>query len=252
MQGVAGGGDRHDMPSADQKRKQPEWEETHDEHDRPPGMEAPLEDCGAASGGRPINGLDEAGDGQINDVGRDDTRRRADVAAPVDGDAPRAPDAVGQHRDPLTARPGRSSRPPRQATGPAFTRLGLSGPAALDAGELVVVEEELEEVAGLGVAAELGAMHLVGPRAEAAVLWDPDEEVGVPDPVVVGDAGLVDHLAARRDRGQRSPFSLRGSALGREGSDVAPGRSELVDDRLLVSLPSLEQQGGVRRQRLGL
>ena len=62
------------------------------------------------------------------------------------------------------------------------------GLAALDARELLVVEEELEDVGGLRGARELGVERLVG------AVRLPHEEVGDAAPAVVGEDGLVDDV----------------------------------------------------------
>ncbi len=67
----------------------------------------------------------------------------------------------------------------------------------LDARQLTVVEEQLEDVARPAVARQLGVVDLVGVRPERRVrVVDADEEVREADPAVVLQAGLVDHVGA--------------------------------------------------------
>ncbi len=76
-------------------------------------------------------------------------------------------------------------------------------PPALEAGEVVVVEEQLEDVLGPRLAAELGVGHLVAPVAEIRRFpVDADQEVRVADPALVHEAALVDDLLPGAHRGE--------------------------------------------------
>ena len=102
------------------------------------------------------------------------------------------------------------------------------GLAALDARELLVVEEELEDVGGLRRARELGVERLVG----AVRLLH--QEIGDPAPGLVGEDALVDHVgragADRLRRGEGGGLVVaarvgdfeNGLALRAEALEVGP------------------------------
>lgn len=78
--------------------------------------------------------------------------------------------------------------------------------SALQFGEPVVVEQQLEEVARPRMAAELRFVNLIGEVPEIRRFVDLDQEVRVSDPAVVKQASLVDDLAA-------SPHLLHGGRV---------------------------------------
>src|SRR3954467_1486412 len=119
------------------------------------------------------------------------------------------------------------------------------GAAALDALDLSVVEEQLEDVGGLGRATELGVVNLVGPVAEVGLLVDADDEVGVADPAVVEERGLVDDLAALAHGGLGRGGALVATRVLRDRDDVAALGAQRLEEGLLVAAATLEQQLGI-------
>ncbi len=102
---------------------------------------------------------------------------------------------------------------------------------------MVVVEEQLEDVLGPRLAAELGVGHLVAPVAEIGRLpVDADQEVRVADPALVHEAPLVDDLlpgAHRREGFVHSPLP-RGPVCPLDRQHAAPLGTPPRDDLLLV------------------
>jgi hypothetical protein len=115
------------------------------------------------------------------------------------------------------------------------------GTPALEALELVRVEEQLEDVARLRVAPELRVVDLVGPRPKVGRLVDANQEVRVPEPPIAGEAALMQDLAAFAhpcDRALRA--LLHGGSLVLERYDVAPLGDEPSNDGVFVAVASLE------------
>jgi hypothetical protein len=90
------------------------------------------------------------------------------------------------------------------------------GAHALQALELVGVEQELEDVPRLRVPAELRVVDLVGPRPQLRRLLDADQEVREADPAVPQEARLVDDLP---------PLAHGGERAGGERRPVGPSSS---------------------------
>ena len=102
---------------------------------------------------------------------------------------------------------------------------------ALDRGDAVAVEAELQDVRGLFGAGQLGVERLVAPRAEPCRPLDPQQEVRAPAPASIHERGLRDHLGARPHGLRRPP--------GR-GLEI-PGLAELdLDDGAALALQALE------------
>jgi hypothetical protein len=122
--------------------------------------------------------------------------------------------------------------------------------AILDALDLVGVEQQLEDVVGLGVKRELRVVHLVGEGPERRRLVDPDEEVGEADPAVVDEARLVDDLApgahGRLGRGGRG----RAVRLGVDAHDIAAVALDRGEELVLVAAAALEDDLAVRAREL--
>jgi hypothetical protein len=113
--------------------------------------------------------------------------------------------------------------------------------AALYALELVGVQEELEDVAGLRVTAELRVGDLVGPGAEIGRLLDADQEVREPEPPVTREAPLMEDAAAlthRRDRASRAFVWTRVLILERDHVEAIA--HEPADYSILMAIAALE------------
>ena len=119
-------------------------------------------------------------------------------------------------------------------------------PAALDALDLAVVEQQLEDVGGLRGSPELGVVHLVGPGTEVRRLVDADDEVRVADPAVMQKARLMDDLAPLAHRSLRRGRAFGCRAIAVERQHVAPLSAQRPQERLLVATTALEQQLCVR------
>ena len=111
------------------------------------------------------------------------------------------------------------------------------GLPALQPGELLVVEEELEDVRRLRRARELRVERLVRP------VGLPQEEVGDAAPAVVREDALVDDVDAVRERllglGDRT---LPARVVEVDLADRPPLRAERLEVRVLVLEPLAEDQ----------
>ena len=118
------------------------------------------------------------------------------------------------------------------------------GQAALDAGDLLRVEGQLEHRGRLRGARELGVPDLVAPGAEAGRLVDADQEVGPPAPAVAGERGLVDDVGpgAHRLLGGRARPAANPPSSNVIVDDVAAVAVQLREERrlVLVALPGDE------------
>jgi hypothetical protein len=117
--------------------------------------------------------------------------------------------------------------------------------------ELIGVEQQLEDVARLGVGRELGIVDFVGPGAKLRGLLDTDEEVRVADAPICGKARLIENRVAGAHRLERP----RGPNLGAgariiERDHLDPLGLEPRQDRILVALPTLHEQRHPRRTPL--
>ena len=141
---------------------------------------------------------------------------------------------------------GEVVEPERVALAGAEHDVHQLGLAPLDAGDLLAVEAELEDVTRLRVPRELGVRDLVA----AAGL--PLEKVGVAGPAggieedgLVDDLGAVPHrLLSTRGGGLGVPFAVGPGDLDRD--DLLPGRAKLVEVRALVLLTLAPDQLSLR------
>ncbi len=102
---------------------------------------------------------------------------------------------------------------------------------ALDGGDPVAVEAELEDVGRLLGAGQLGIERLVAPRAEARGSRNLQQEVGAAAPPARHERGLRDHVGAR-------PHGVRGPA--RRGVEVPRSAERHVHDRAPLLPQALE------------
>ena len=114
----------------------------------------------------------------------------------------------------------------------------MVGLASLDARELLVVEEELEDVGGLRGAGELGVERLVGAVRLA------HEEVGNAAPALVGKDALVDHVSlagTNRFGGGEGGGVVVALRVG-DLEDGAPLRAKALEVGVLVLEPLPKDQ----------
>ena len=125
--------------------------------------------------------------------------------------------------------------------------------AALQALEFVGVEQELEDVAGLSVAAELRVVDLVGPVAQIGGHLDPDQEIRVADPLAVVKAPLVDHVIAGAHRVNRPIGTLcprRRRIVQRDHAETRGPHP--LEHPVLEHLPAFQEQLQLWRLALGV
>jgi hypothetical protein len=113
---------------------------------------------------------------------------------------------------------------------------------ALELGEPLAVEAQLQHVRGLRVPSELRVERLVRPCAEGRRRLDSDEEVGEPAPPVARQRGLVDDVGARPHRRERLIAGLRPVAVELDRRHAKPVRAEPLEVRLLVLQPLAEHE----------
>jgi hypothetical protein len=132
--------------------------------------------------------------------------------------------------------------PERRSLAIAEDQMHASRPAALDALDLAVVEQQLEDVGGLCSSPELCVVDLVRPGTKVRRLVDADDEIRVADPAVMQKARLMDDLAPLAHCSLRGGRAFACRAVAVERQHVAPLSAQRPQERLLVATTALEQQ----------
>ncbi len=138
----------------------------------------------------------------------------------------------------------------REAVEPGH-HVHVLGAEALDHGDQVGVEAELEHGLRLGVARQLGVERLVGPVAEAAGARDAQQHVGAAEPALVRERRLGDHVPAGEHRGDRALERAALAALLLEVRDRSALRFEVCEVGALVLEAALGQHLGLGPEEIG-